>query len=348
MKTEIIKFLFCPRCHEALRVRNGDGESEIVTGQLECPNGHIYDIHRYVPRFIYNEQIDPRQEQTMKVFSTQWEEFGQVTIDETAFSISRDWLFGRYGWNNDAGVRKYLLDKNMILDAGSASGRYANYFAKLSGNTVFGVDIGAGVDIAQKNFGETNNVHYLQASITDLPFAPNTFDFIMSDGVIHHTTNPKDTFQRLTTFLKPGGEMAIYMYHVGNPLREMTDSYFIEAMAPKTMKENMEISNVMTQLAEELHNSGAKVTVPKRLDMLDIEPGEYTLFELIYWKIIKLYWDPNVPFNKNWSTNFGWFTPINAYRYTGEEIIGWFEELGFEIKHTDISQRGISIRALKL
>jgi SAM-dependent methyltransferase len=213
---------------------------------------------------------------------------------------------------------------------------------------VFGAEIGEGVEIAQSNFGETENLHFVQASVTDLPFAEGIFDFILCDGVLHHTSTPRETFEKLCQFLKPDGEIAIYVYHVGNPLRELTDSFFTEALSNKSMQENLAVSRTLTELAQELAESDARVIVPSRLEMLDINPGEYSLHELVLWKIIKLHWNPAVGFEKNWATNFDWFAPVNAFRFTGDEIIGWFNGLGLEILHSDINQGGISIRAKKV
>ncbi|OGD57145.1 hypothetical protein A2V71_01790 [Candidatus Berkelbacteria bacterium RBG_13_40_8] len=348
MKRDILSYLCCPRDGSPVRLTSDNNREELIKSEeLVCSNGHTYPITNSVPRFLVEEQIDDRQRQTMEVFSTQWRKFGQVTIDETAFAISRKWMFNRYGWRDEEGVRRFLKDKTMILDAGSASGRYANYFATISGNSVFGAEIGEGIEIAQANFGKTENLHFVQASITDLPFMKETFDFILCDGVLHHTSAPQDTFKKLSGLLKSDGEIAIYVYHTGNPLREFTDNLFIEALSRKSMPKSLAISRTLTELAQELAESNARVTVPHRLEQLDIDAGEYSLYDLLLWKIIKLHWDPDVTFEKNWSTNFGWFAPINAFRYTGDEVIDWFNVLGLEILHSDINQGGISIRAKK-
>lgn len=344
----VLEHLRCPRCqaefsHSVRRQTAG----AITDGKMRCENGHDFPIVDAVPRFVCDDLLDSQQLQTREVFSTQWNQFGEVTIDEQAFSISRQWMFDRYGWGDDAGVQDFLKDKRLILDAGSASGRYANYFAQISGNTVFGAEIGQGVDIAQAHFGANDNLHFVQASITHLPFALGIFDFILCDGVLHHTTHPRETFHQLVQYLKPGGQIAWYVYHVGNPLREMTDDIFIRALAREDMDTILAISKTMTELAQEFAESGATVNVPTRLEKLDINPGQYSLFELIFWKVIKLHWDPAVGFDKNWSTNFGWFGPANAFRFNDQEVMSWAKECELSILHSDISQRGISIRAQK-
>ena len=350
MRRNSLQFLRCPQCFSPLQMNILKANDSIVyEGQLTCSNNHSFQIRNRIPRFVLPEYLDKRQRQTMEIFSTQWNRFGQVTIDEKAFKISQEWLFNRYGWKDIEGVRQYLQSKKIILDAGSASGRYANLFANLSSESiVFGAEISeGGLEVATNNFADTPNLHFVQACIPHLPFPKETFDFIMSDGVLHHTSDPKKSFVELLDYLKPGGEIAIYLYHKGNPLRELTDDYFIEAFSRRDMDKILEINKLITSIAKEIFESGAKVILPKNLKILNAKQGEYSLYDFIYWKIIKLYWDPNVEFDKNWSTNFGWFAPVNAYRYNSDEVVEWFNELSLKILYSDASQRGISIRALK-
>lgn len=349
MKTSVFDYICCPKCSGKLRQDIAElDRTEIITGRAMCTVcNRIYPIINGVVRMVDYELLDDRQAQTLGVFSAKWNHFGEVTIDEKAFAISREWLFSRYGWGDDGGVVNYFADKNIILDAGSATGRYANYFANISGKTVFGAEISDGVDTAFKYYRETPNVHFVQASITELPFKQEMFDFILCDGVLHHTTNPRDNFRKLVSLLSKGGELAIYLYHIGNPLREMTDDFARAAMTKCTIDESLKISHLMTDIAEEIFNSNAKVVIPQRLEKLDIDPGEYSFYELMLYKVFKLHWDPSVNFDKNLATNFDWFAPANAYRYTGDEIFTWFQEEGLKIVHQDISQRGISIRGKK-
>ena len=50
-------------------------------------------------------------------------------------------------------------------------------------------------------------------SIFKLFFKENTFDVIISNGVLHHTYNPKLAFSKLVRVLKPRGIIVIGLYH---------------------------------------------------------------------------------------------------------------------------------------
>ena len=71
---------------------------------------------------------------------------------------------------------------------------------------------------------------FLQASLTELPFTPNTFDLILSEGVLHHTDSTRGAFEAMVKLLKPGGRFMFYVYRRKGPIREFTDDYIREKM----------------------------------------------------------------------------------------------------------------------
>lgn len=52
-----------------------------------------------------------------------------------------------------------------------------------------------------------------EADAEALPFEDNTFDFVWSWGVIHHSPNTKKCASEITRVLKPGGRLHIMLYH---------------------------------------------------------------------------------------------------------------------------------------
>jgi SAM-dependent methyltransferase len=45
-------------------------------------------------------------------------------------------------------------------------------------------------------------------------FRPESFDVVLSNGVLHHTADPRGGFQGLTRLLKPGGYFVVGLYNV--------------------------------------------------------------------------------------------------------------------------------------
>jgi SAM-dependent methyltransferase len=109
-----------------------------------------------------------------------------------------------------------------VLDAGCGSGRHAYQAAKF-GAEVWAVDLGEAVEVARRNTANTGRVHVVQADLYDLPFPPESFDFIYSLGVLHHLPDPEAGFQGLLPLLRPGGEIQIFLYWKpeGQPLKSL-------------------------------------------------------------------------------------------------------------------------------
>ena len=84
------------------------------------------------------------------------------------------------------------------------------------GRKIHSIDLSKGSLIEAKNFinqNEINNVQLYRMNIFNLCFPKNYFDIIISNGVLHHTHNPKLAFGKLSECLKPNGIIVIGLYH---------------------------------------------------------------------------------------------------------------------------------------
>jgi len=119
--------------------------------------------------------------------------------------------------------KKWGVDLNwfkgrVCLDAGCGGGRYLVALARLDAKEVRGIDIsGDAVKVANERLRETNlrQAKATKASVLDVPFSDNYFDYIVSSGVIHHTPDPYRGFQELTRVIKPGGKLFLSVYGRG-------------------------------------------------------------------------------------------------------------------------------------
>jgi SAM-dependent methyltransferase len=105
-----------------------------------------------------------------------------------------------------------------VLDAGCGHGRYLAAFRAL-GARVVGLDLGRGPEAAGVDVG-VEGVAVVQGSVLRAPFRDASFDLVFSDGVIHHTPDPRGAFLELARLVKPGGALYVWVYPREGWLRE--------------------------------------------------------------------------------------------------------------------------------
>jgi len=143
---------------------------------------------------------DAQQVATARSFGYEWTRFAEMYED-----WERNFL------EYMAPHQPEFFKNKRVLDAGCGKGRHAYYAAKY-GAEVWAIDLGPAVEVARRNTQEYDNVQVVQADLYQPPFDPEGFDFIYSVGVLHHLPDPERAFRNLLRFLKPGGEIQIYLY----------------------------------------------------------------------------------------------------------------------------------------
>ena len=212
MRAQLLEFLICPSCraNESLKLDHPilDGD-DIITGTLICSScSKEYLIESGIPRFVIFEQ------DYCKNFGFQWEKWRTLQVDRLSdHKISEERFLSDSRW-----PRNWFKGK-LILDAGCGAGRFTDIAAKL-GAQIIAVDISSAIDAckettkiyANKN---GNNVHYIQASLFQLPLRDEIFDGIYCMGVIQHTPDPVTLMRDMPRFLKTGGRLVYNFYEEG-------------------------------------------------------------------------------------------------------------------------------------
>ena len=176
-----------------------DGTSVQLDGDCFRSASHRFPIVNSIPRFVPSDQY-------VGSFSFEWTVHDQTQLDFVRGDRSSEEQFiKKTGFGPDE------LRGKLILDAGVGAGRYADIASRWGANVV-GVDLSYAVETSNRNFADRPNVFIAQADIGRLPFAPASFDFIFSIGVLHHTPHTMRYFKSLVPLLKPGGSIAIWVY----------------------------------------------------------------------------------------------------------------------------------------
>jgi SAM-dependent methyltransferase len=79
------------------------------------------------------------------------------------------------------------------------------------GATVVAIDYSDAVDAAARNL-RSDRIDFAQADILALPFAPDSFDFVYSLGVLQHTPDARGAIRSLVRYVRPGGRIAVDFY----------------------------------------------------------------------------------------------------------------------------------------
>jgi SAM-dependent methyltransferase len=139
-------------------------------------------------------------------FGLQWNRFRKTQLDShSGLPISKQRLLAStaWDWNAMAGKR--------ILDIGCGAGRFSEVALEFAASVV-GVDYSDAVDAAYANLSHYEGFEAIQASVYELPFRPESFDYVYCLGVLQHTPDPAKAFSTLVGLVKPGGRIAIDVY----------------------------------------------------------------------------------------------------------------------------------------
>ena len=260
------------------------------------------------------------QDQTQDIFSDKWSDFEKGEKKSEVYSFQKDWFLKLYGFRSEAKLKGFLLNKNIILDAGCGLGYKAAWFAELAPHaTVIGIDISEAVYIAAKNYSHFSNLFFLKGDIAATALKEKSIDFTVCDQVIMHTEIPEITFNHLSAITTINGEFACYVYRKKALPRELLDDYFRTATHKISKEEIWEMSAQLTELGERLSELNVTFNSPD-IPLLGIKGGEYDLQRFIYWNFIKCFWKQEWGKEMSCATNFDWYAPSNAKRYSKEEF----------------------------
>ncbi len=207
-----------------------------------------------------------------------------------------------------------------VLDAGCGMGRFSEVCIQ-AGADLHAIDLSNAVEAAARNLGHHRNASFYQADIMNLPFDDATFDVVYSIGVLHHTTDTRKAFLRLTRLVKPGGRIAIWVY--STKLRLMFGGALLRLVTPHVPKPMLLKASKLAIPLYHLH----RIPVVGKLSTV----------------ILPTSLNPDPEWR--WLDTFDWYSPRYQWKHSYKEVEGWFREAGF----TDITREPfpVSVRAVR-
>ena len=239
-------------------------------------------------------------------FGFQWHVYARTQLDTTESDRSER------AFRRRTGFRPQDLAGKLVLDVGCGMGRFADV-ATGWGAHVVGIDLSLAAEVAARNLAG-REATILQADVFQLPFAPASFDYIYSIGVLHHTPDCEKAFKSLPVLLKPGGRIAIWLYSAYNNWYKMSDLYrkVTRRMSPR----------LLHKLCWGVVPLYGVHQVLKKIPLIG-RPASGALSYMIpmakhsdrTWRILD---------------TFDWYSPWYQSKHTYEEVFRWFEACGLE------------------
>jgi ubiquinone/menaquinone biosynthesis C-methylase UbiE/uncharacterized protein YbaR (Trm112 family) len=211
--SSILPWLRCPVDGTTLTL---DGtQDQISCAQISCAHGtHVFPIEADIPcLFAPNEWPEGKRDVTdiVKEFyeKTPFPNYDDLDTRDSLRSRARAGIFGKM-------LDEQLPHSASILEIGCGTGQMTNFIGMGWGRTVIGADLCMNSLKLAKKFRDRfgiNNAHFVQANLFRPPFEPASFDVVISNGVLHHTSDCRGAFRSIARFVKPGGIIIVGLYN---------------------------------------------------------------------------------------------------------------------------------------
>ncbi len=281
---------------------------------------------------------------TNRTFSDKWRRFRNYGLD----AEHKDFLFGWYckklGVPDVAALKDFYRAKSVGARSRTGIGFNTRFIAENCPGTVFAVDVSDAAYTTHENCKNLANCHVIQADLMEMPFRDGMFDFIMADGVLHHTPDTRQAVRALLRKVKPGGQFFFYVYRKMGAARVFADEYIRSQFMSLDPEACYAACEGLTDLGRELSRLNAKIHLSKGIPVLGIPPGEHDVQRLLYYNFAKCFWNESFDYETNNMVNFDWYHPHNAWQHSESEVEGWLRELGVtDYKINPANPNGISV-----
>lgn len=325
-----------------------EGVPSFLTGVLQQDISAFAARHDLALHATQARAAASEQAKTNETFSDKWTRFKNYGLEPQHQEFLYGWFMKKFNLESLDELKAFHAKRKRILECGPGSGFNARFMAEQTSGEVFALDISAA---AMTTFGNTRdlpNCTVVQADLMEAPFPDDYFDFIVADGVLHHTPDTRLAVEALYRKLQPGGQFFFYVYKKMGASRVFADEHIRRNFMPLSPDDCYAACEGITELGRELSRLNAKITLEKPIPVLGIPAGTHDVQRLIYYNFVKCFWNEAFDYETNNMVNFDWYHPHNAWQHTQDEVEGWLRDLGVrEWQVNDANPNGISVLATK-
>jgi SAM-dependent methyltransferase len=202
-----LEMFMCPACGEGLSVADAQGG-------LECRGcARLFSCEDGIPRLFWPTEWRSGRDVTdiVKAFyeATPFPNYDDMDSAESLRSKAEKGVFARL-------LNDQIPHGAKILECGCGTGQLSNFLGLTWGRTVFASDVclnslRLGHQFKERN--EIQNVGFVQMNLFRPTFRPESFDFVISNGVLHHTGDAFQGFKSILSCLRKGGFIIIGLYN---------------------------------------------------------------------------------------------------------------------------------------
>ncbi|HMM88277.1 class I SAM-dependent methyltransferase [Bradyrhizobium sp.] len=325
------------------------GVPSFLTGAMQPDLSDFCARHKLAaPSASRSRSGADEQAKTNKTFSDKWRRFKQYGLEPEHKEFLFGWYCKKLGVPDLEALKAFYAGKQRVLEVGPGSGFNTRFIAENCPGSVFALDVSDAAFTTFENTRHLGNCCVVQADLMEAPFPDQTFDFIIADGVLHHTPNTRAAVEALYRKVRPGGQFFFYVYRKMGAARVFSDNHIRENFMPLSPEECYAACEGITELGRELSRLNATITLEKPIPVLGIPAGTHNVQRLFYYNFLKCFWNEAFDYETNNMVNFDWYHPHNAWQHTDEEVEGWLKDLGVkDYAFNDSNPNGISVLLTK-
>ena len=326
-----------------------DGVPCFLTGVMQPDFSEFAERHGFsAPQGGPTRQEASEQAKTNETFSDKWRRFKNYGLEPGHKEFLYEWYRKKLGLDTVEDIAPFYASKDRVLEVGPGSGFNTRFIAEHTKGEVFALDVSDAADTTFENTRHLENCTVVKADLMMAPFPEDHFDFIIADGVLHHTPDTRAAVRALYKLVKPGGQFFFYVYRKMGASRVFADAHVREGFMGLSAEDCYKACEGITELGRELSKLDARITLDKHIPILGIPAGEHNVQRLLYYNFLKCFWNDAFDYETNNMVNFDWYHPHNAWQHTDDEVEGWLKELGAEeYSFNDSNPNGISVLLTK-